>query len=190
MSPGNYYLKVDGSSGSRDLEFSLAEVMSDYFELWKVKQLKYGPHNIAEMGRPGLVIRMRDKFRRLLRFVFEGVEGDDEGSELDAWMDMAGYALIAVMVKRGLWPGCPPDTITWDMVVSIMAQYYEEKESQQNGTENCFEREFGEIYQRFAGCLDAGADGFEPEAGHRAVGNLSACRCCGGDDTCCQAVSE
>ena len=121
-------LVVDGSSGNADLEEKLCRVMQEYLAIWKTKQRKYGPENIAEMGKPGLVIRSNDKQKRLKRFVLEGVEGDDEGSEEDAWFDKAGYALMGVMVGRGWWPDCPPDRLTLEHVYFIQDRYIKEQE--------------------------------------------------------------
>lgn len=119
-------LIVDGTSGNVDLEEKLCLVMQEYLSLWKNKQRKYGHNNIASMGKPGLVIRMNDKLQRLKRFVFEGVTGDVEGSEEDAWLDMAGYALMGVMVNRGWWPEASPDRLTSQQVEFILKRYEEE----------------------------------------------------------------
>ena len=116
-------LVIDGTSGSPELEEKLAILMKEYHNLWCVKQLKYGPNNIAGMGKPGLVIRLNDKLQRLKRFIFEDVKGDIEGSEEDAWFDMAGYALMGVMVGRGWWPDCPPDHLTWEQVMFVRRSY-------------------------------------------------------------------
>ncbi len=48
---------------------------------------------------------MSDKLERLWRLVWKGRWNplDDETVE-DTYFDMAGYALIAILVHRGLWP--------------------------------------------------------------------------------------
>jgi len=116
-------LVIDGSSGDANLEKKLALIMQEYFAIWKTKQRKYGATNIAEMGKPGLVIRSNDKQKRLIRFVLDGIEEDDEGGEEDAWFDKAGYALIGVMVNRGWWPECPPNQITIKQLQFVFNQY-------------------------------------------------------------------
>ncbi len=120
-------LIVNGTSGNADLEEKLALVMQEYHSLWKIKQRKYGPNNIASMGKSGLVIRMNDKFQRLKRFILQGVEGDIEGSEEDAWMDIAGYALMGVMVGRGWWPECDPDWLTLEQVMFVIERFVKEQ---------------------------------------------------------------
>src|SRR3990167_1181189 len=85
--PATINLVVDGQSGNKELEGAIALVFQEYFELWKTKQRKYGPNNLAALGRPGLVIRMNDKIQRLRRFNFEAIEADAEGGEEDAWLD-------------------------------------------------------------------------------------------------------
>ena len=119
-------LVIDGSSGDADLEEKLAKVMKEYHNLWCIKQLKYGPTNISSMGKPGLVVRLNDKIQRLKRFVLEDIQGDVEGSEEDAWFDVAGYALIGIMVNRGWWPECPPDKVSQEQVNFILRRFCEE----------------------------------------------------------------
>lgn len=97
-------LVIDGCSGDKELEHQLAVVFAQYLDLWKVKHRKYGPGNISVMGKPGLVVRMNDKVQRLKNFVFGSVQGDVEGDELDAWLDLLGYAAIGVLVHQGKWP--------------------------------------------------------------------------------------
>lgn len=104
MAGNGILLTVDDSSGNRALESYVAGVMQEYLALWKIKQRKYGPSNISSMGKPGLVVRMNDKLQRLRNFVLNGVQEDTEGSEEDAWLDIMGYALMGVLVHRGLWP--------------------------------------------------------------------------------------
>lgn len=101
-------LVVDGASGAPKLELQAALVLQEYYRLWKEKQRHYGPSNIAAMGKPGLIVRINDKVQRLKRFVFEGVEEDNQESELDSWLDILGYAMMGVMVHRGVWPNADP----------------------------------------------------------------------------------
>jgi len=123
-------LDIDGTSGNTELEYKLALVMREYLEIWKTKQRKYGPNNIASMGKTGLVIRSNDKQKRLIRFVLEGIPGDEEGDEEDAWFDKAGYALMGVMVHRGWWPECPPDKITLEQLKFMFNRFKEENQDE------------------------------------------------------------
>ena len=98
-------LLIDGKSKNPELEEKLALVFQDAFEMWKEKQLKYGPNNIAQLGRSGILDRMfSDKYQRLLRF--NSGEAPDEGEgEEDAWLDNVNYSAMGLMVYRGWWPG-------------------------------------------------------------------------------------
>ena len=99
-------LIIDGSSGDAELEANLALMMQSYLEMFKKKQASYGPGNIAKGGEKGVILRMSDKLERLWRLVWQAKPNtlvDDESIE-DTYFDMVGYALIAILVRRGLWP--------------------------------------------------------------------------------------
>ena len=61
------------------------------------KQHDYGHDNINAFGEVGLLIRTNDKIARLKNLI--GKEGKTE-PRTDAWKDIAGYALIALMLDR------------------------------------------------------------------------------------------
>lgn len=98
-------LDIDGTSGDADLEREMAKVMHELFEIFKKKQASYGPGNIAKGGERGVVLRMSDKLERLWNLVWEGNANplQDETIE-DTFLDIADYGLIALLVKRGMWP--------------------------------------------------------------------------------------
>lgn len=67
------------------------------------RQRKYGPENIRRHGEIGLAVRCGDKLARLDHHYFgEGKETPDESID-DSWTDLGNYAVIALMVRRGLW---------------------------------------------------------------------------------------
>ena len=88
----SHWLVADGSSGDQELEHKLADLMLEYFNLWKQKQRSYGPHNIGAFGAAGCLIRSNDKVQRLRRhyFLSKDVSLSDESIE-DTWKDLAGY---------------------------------------------------------------------------------------------------
>jgi len=98
-------LCIDGSSGSPDLEREMAHLMKEVFELWKIKQKSYGPHNISTFGLKGVVVRLWDKMQRIVRLTWNGVRNPlANESTRDTLLDIADYGLIATLVLDGKWP--------------------------------------------------------------------------------------
>lgn len=67
------------------------------------RHLKYGPGNIALSpggAINGLTVRLHDKLARLAN----GTMDFEDESLRDTFVDIAGYALIGLMVLDGVWP--------------------------------------------------------------------------------------
>jgi len=70
------------------------------------KHKDYGPKNIANSpGGPlnGLRVRMWDKFARINNLIDSGATPENESLK-DSFLDMANYAIIAMLVLDGEWP--------------------------------------------------------------------------------------
>lgn len=71
------------------------------------KQLDYGPGNINNApGGPinGLLVRMNDKMERLKHLTYHS-DGEPLNESIDdSFLDIANYAVIAMMVRNGTWP--------------------------------------------------------------------------------------
>jgi len=70
------------------------------------KHKDYGPKNIANSpGGPlnGLRVRMWDKFARINHLIDNKAKPENE-SLRDSFLDMANYAIIAMLVLDGEWP--------------------------------------------------------------------------------------
>ena len=95
----------DNSSGYQELEMEMANLLHDLHVLFKKKQASYGPGNISAFGEKGCVVRMSDKMQRLIRLVWEDRTNPlaDETVD-DTYLDMACYALIAILVRKNKWP--------------------------------------------------------------------------------------
>ncbi len=70
------------------------------------KHKDYGPKNIA--GAPGgplngLRVRMWDKLARINHLIESGVEPENESLK-DSFLDLANYAIIAMLVLDNEWP--------------------------------------------------------------------------------------
>ena len=98
-------LSIDGSSGDKALERSMALLMQEKFELFKRKQHDYGPHNISKLGSRGILVRVNDKFERLLNLLWYNNDPSVKDEKLeDTWSDMGIYSFMAILEERGLWP--------------------------------------------------------------------------------------
>lgn len=83
-------------------------------KLFDRKNADYGNRNISGFGTFGVFVRMNDKFERIKNLIkFKTIDRsiavtftfpENEGLE-DTLRDIANYALIAVMIEKGLWPG-------------------------------------------------------------------------------------
>lgn len=78
-------------------------IACEHIDLLCRKQADYGPHNIANMGRAGLLVRMNDKMERLKHLMFSGAKPTNE-AVIDTLRDLSNYALIWEMGDRGSWP--------------------------------------------------------------------------------------
>ena len=70
------------------------------------KHKDYGPKNIAQSpGGPlnGLRVRMWDKFARINHLIDTGATPENESLK-DSFLDMANYAIIAMLVLDNEWP--------------------------------------------------------------------------------------
>jgi hypothetical protein len=48
------------------------------------------------------MVRMSDKLERLKNLIYNSIEPNNEALE-DSFVDIANYAIIALMVERGIW---------------------------------------------------------------------------------------
>lgn len=88
-----------------DFKDDAAPLYNELFEILVKKQVDYGPLNIwnAPGGATnGLMVRMSDKLERLKNLIYNSIEPNNEALE-DSFIDIANYAVIALMVERGIW---------------------------------------------------------------------------------------
>ena len=83
------------------------EIYEELANILASKQLDYGPGNInnAPGGAiNGILVRMNDKMERLKNLTYHS-EGEPQNESIDdSLIDIANYAVIAMMVRRGSWP--------------------------------------------------------------------------------------
>ena len=83
------------------------KVYEELSDILASKQLDYGPGNInnAPGGAiNGILVRMNDKMERLKNLTYHS-EGEPQNESIDdSLIDIANYAVIAMMVRNGTWP--------------------------------------------------------------------------------------
>lgn len=100
---------------------AVRRIFHDQYAIMVRKQHDYGPGNIAAFGELGVLVRLSDKFERLKHLlvtqdaagrVVPRTEAPTNESIEDSYRDLLNYALIALMVRQGLWetPFDPEDT--------------------------------------------------------------------------------
>jgi len=72
---------------------------NEIVELCIMKHHDYGYGNINDFGEFGLLVRVNDKVARLKNLLKK--ETPKNESVKDTWTDLAGYAILALMVKDG-----------------------------------------------------------------------------------------
>lgn len=81
----------------KTFEDACRQIADEVVELVNAKQHDYGKENVLAFGELGLLVRSNDKIARLKNL--RGKEGVTE-PRIDAWQDLAGYAILALMVDR------------------------------------------------------------------------------------------
>jgi Nucleotide modification associated domain 1 len=95
-----------GNTSTQEFAAGVWSVMDEIGNLLISKQADYGPGNVNNAfggAMNGLMVRIGDKFERLKNLLHNGSTPNHESVE-DSFKDMANYAVIALMVERGLWP--------------------------------------------------------------------------------------
>ena len=93
----------------RTFQEALGLVLDDMRAVMIGKQLDYGPGNILDFGDLGVLVRANDKMARL-RNLYKSGEAPRHETVDDSWLDLANYAVIAMMVRRGYW-GLPMEAL-------------------------------------------------------------------------------
>lgn len=84
----------------KTFEEALYAVAKEVIELVITKQHDYGHGNILAFGEFGVLVRTSDKLERLKNLLKSNTEPENEAVE-DTWTDLAGYSLLALMLRRG-----------------------------------------------------------------------------------------
>ena len=83
-------------------EHAADDAFADCMNLLVKKQRDYGPGNILAFGELGILVRLNDKIERLKHLQATGKLNEPANESVtDTWMDIASYAIIALMLRRG-----------------------------------------------------------------------------------------
>lgn len=88
-----------------EFEEDAQKIYDELLAILVKKQIDYGPFNIwnAPGGATnGLMVRMSDKLERLKNLIYKQIKPNNESLE-DSFVDIANYAIISLMVQRGVW---------------------------------------------------------------------------------------
>ena len=88
------------SNNPEHLEEAFEEVCRILKDVFVKKHKDYGKDNILEMGELGVAFRETEKVSRLKHLLRENREPQYESME-ENWIDVAVYAVIAIMLRRG-----------------------------------------------------------------------------------------
>ena len=82
------------------LDEAFEEICKTLKKVFAKKHRDYGKDNILELGELGIAFRETEKVSRLKHLLRENREPQYESLE-ENWIDVAVYAVIAVMLRRG-----------------------------------------------------------------------------------------
>ena len=82
------------------LDQAFEEIEKELTQLFTRKYKDYGKENIMEIKELGIAFRITEKLSRLKNLLMQNKEPEFESLE-ETWKDIATYAIIAIMYKRG-----------------------------------------------------------------------------------------
>ena len=103
--PHNRWKEQPPKTHIQEFEDDARQIYNELLNTLVTKQIDYGPFNVWHSpGGPvnGLMVRMSDKMERLKNLLYKSIDPNHE-SISDSFADLANYAVIAIMVERGIW---------------------------------------------------------------------------------------
>lgn len=92
-------LGIKTPAGIEFVRVSLANAL-----LMDRKQQDYGSKNISRFGAEGCLVRMSDKFERMINLYNNRRRRTVNESIIDSWRDFPNYGIIALMCEMNRWP--------------------------------------------------------------------------------------
>ena len=82
-------------------EQQLRDEAETIIELLVAKRKSYGSKNFTEFGDLGVLIRMNDKFKRLIHMQQSNLSTTEVGESVeDAYSDIIGYSLLVLLAHK------------------------------------------------------------------------------------------
>mgnify|MGYP001230119077 CR=1 FL=1 len=84
----------------------MLRIVCECVQLFDTKQQDYGSTNIALGGELSIAFRLQDKVSRMRNLLLKELKGEssiNHESLEDTYKDAANYAMIGLLLKRGLW---------------------------------------------------------------------------------------
>jgi len=81
------------------LDEAFEQICKEMKDMFIKKHKDYGKGNILDMGELGIAFRISEKFNRIKHLLQQGKKPENESVE-ESWIDIAVYAVIAVLLKR------------------------------------------------------------------------------------------
>jgi hypothetical protein len=88
------------STSQQYLDEAFQQVCEEMLKTFIQKHKDYGKGNILDNGELGILFRSNDKLRRLQNLLTAGKKPENESFD-DNWMDIAVYAVIALLLRSG-----------------------------------------------------------------------------------------
>ena len=89
-----------------DMGVEMLRIVCECVQLFDTKQMDYGSTNIAACGEMGIAVRLQDKVSRMQNLLLKELKGEggvNHESLEDTFKDAANYAMIGLILRRGLW---------------------------------------------------------------------------------------
>ena len=81
------------------LDEAFERVCQEALKMFLKKHKDYGKGNVLDMGELGIAFRISEKFNRIKHLLVQQRKPENESLE-ESWIDIAVYAVIAVLLKR------------------------------------------------------------------------------------------
>jgi hypothetical protein len=82
------------------LDDAFAAVCGELLQTFIRKHKDYGKNNILDTGELGILFRTNDKLRRLQNILSADKKPANQSID-ETWMDIAVYAVIAILLRKG-----------------------------------------------------------------------------------------